>query len=295
MHEFQLQMQTYTDQVNQILDMLLPCSEQPCDLLQQAMRYAVLNAGKRIRPIFTLEFCRISGGDVEMALPFAAAVEMIHSYSLIHDDLPCMDDDDLRRGMPTCHVQFGEAVALLAGDALLTRAFEVMAHSSYGKKYPQKALQAISELSGFAGMHGMVAGQVIDLQQRQGQSAQELTDLHLLKTGALIQAACRLGVLCGNAMDGRLLEAAAKYGEHVGLAFQLVDDVLDVVGQTEELGKPVGSDQVQGKTTFVDLFGVQQTKTMAEGYTQQALMALREFGDCTFLTKLTSFLLHRTT
>ena len=219
--------------------------------LFDAMRYSLLAGGKRLRPIFVFDFCRMCGGQWEKAVAFAAAVEMIHTYSLIHDDLPCMDNDDLRRGKPTNHKVYGEALAVLAGDALLTAAFSTISNADYPAEVKIKAVQILSHCSGEL---GMVGGQVLDIKSEQRQcSAQEVHDIQSRKTGALFQAACQLGVLAGMGSKAQL-EAASAFAQSFGLAFQIRDDMLDVVGNAEELGKQVGTDS--DKNTFVQLYGL---------------------------------------
>lgn len=288
-------MDEYRVLIETVMNEFLKESDQPYNVLIQAMRYSAMNAGKRIRPILTLEFCRIHGGMVQDALPFAAALEMIHCYSLIHDDLPCMDDDDLRRGKPSCHKQFDEATALLAGDALLTKAFQVASESSLADKDPKAVIACIQALSKFAGVDGMIGGQVLDLSM-EGKSlevtSEALSQMHELKTGALIEAACTMGTLAAG-KTGEAVALAAEYGRNLGLAFQLVDDILDVTGSEALLGKPIGSDEEQEKTTFITLFGLDKTKKLAEEYTKRALEIADSYEDCDFLHQLTEQLLSR--
>lgn len=295
MTDFANRMNDYLSQINQKLDELLRLHGQPYDQLIEAMRYSAMNAGKRIRPILTLEFCRIFGGDVKEALPFACGVEMIHCYSLIHDDLPCMDDDDLRRGKPSCHKAFGEATALLAGDALLTKAFESICNSELAHAYPERGVKAASLLAAFAGADGMVGGQVIDL-ACEGEDAvvteEILAQMHSLKTSALIQAACTMGAAAAGANEEQI-KIAEAYGSYLGLAFQLVDDILDVTSTEEVLGKPIGSDAEQEKVTMISLLGLEETKKRAEAYTQKALAAVSTLPDPAFLQELTEQLLSR--
>lgn len=242
-------------------------------LVTDAMRYSVQNGGKRIRPMLTLEFCRVCGGDPQAALPFACAVEMIHTYSLIHDDLPCMDDDDLRRGKPSCHKQFGESYALLAGDGLLTLAFETLTKAT--EVAPSDIVRAVRVLSDLAGINGMIGGQVIDLLSEEKQV--DYSTLHCidkLKTGALIKAAALLGCIAAGVQAETILSAAKTYAENIGFAFQVVDDILDVTSDTATLGKPVGSDEKNAKSTFVSLLGLEACKTLADKLTADAVQAL---------------------
>jgi len=244
-----------------------------------AMRYSLLDAGKRVRPVFTLSFCEALGGDAESALDFACAVEMVHTYSLIHDDLPCMDDDDMRRGMPSCHIRYGEEYALLAGDGLLTRAFGVIAQSELAKENPACGLEAISLLSDLAGVGGMIGGQTVDL-KNEGKKAtlETLETMDRLKTGALIVCAAKLGCLAAGANEAKI-QAAVTFCEKIGHAFQIVDDILDVVGDEKELGKPIGSDGESNKSTYVSLLGLEKSREYAGELTKQAVAALEGFGD----------------
>ncbi|MGN8895770.1 polyprenyl synthetase family protein [Flavonifractor sp. HCP28S3_F3] len=245
--------------------------------LYDAMRYSLLAGGKRIRPVFLLETCRICGGDPEAALPFAGAIEMIHTYSLIHDDLPCMDDDDLRRGRPTNHKVYGEATAVLAGDALLTAAFEFMLDPAVSLP-PERVLDAAGVLARAAGGQGMVGGQILDM-AGEGHSLglHEVEELQKLKTGALIAAATEIGcALAGGTAEQR--QAVRRYAERLGLAFQIQDDILDVVGDEATLGKPVGSDAKSEKNTFVTLKGLEECRELVVKLTQDAVGALSCFG-----------------
>ena len=244
--------------------------------IYDAMQYSLMAGGKRIRPVLTLETCRMCGGDVERALPFACAVEMIHTYSLIHDDLPCMDDDDLRRGKPTNHKVYGEATAVLAGDALLTAAFEMMAENRDGLSAEQ-VLEAVDCLSHAAGAAGMVGGQILDMEgEERSLSVSELELTQSLKTGALIRAAAEMGCILA---DGTPEQRAAvrEYAQCIGRAFQVRDDMLDVTSTDEELGKPIGSDAENGKTTFVTALGLEGCATLVEQLTHRAVDALSGF------------------
>ena len=241
----------------------------------EAMEYSLMAGGKRIRPLLTLEFCTLCGGEEETALDPACAVEMIHSYSLIHDDLPCMDDDDLRRGKPSCHIQFGEATALLAGDGLLTKAFETIAAAS--TLDDTKKARCVLQLAKAAGAHGMIAGQVIDLASENRQISQDtLHQLCALKTGEMIRVAARLGCICAGA-DEKQIQAADIYAEKIGLAFQIEDDILDIIGDEEKLGKPVGSDAQSHKNTFATLYGIERSRELVASLTEQAKDALNVF------------------
>lgn len=268
----------YLDEINSALKEYLPAAD---DVVSQAMRYSVENGGKRIRPALLLEFCRVCGGDYKKAVPFACALEMIHTYSLIHDDLPCMDNDDFRRGKPSCHIAFGEEYALLAGDALLTLAFETAMKSNLSAEITVKAAK---ELAKAAGVMGMVGGQVLDLQnegKKVGVSDLQKTDE--LKTGELIRAACVLGCVCAGA-DDKKIAAAEKYAHDIGIAFQIVDDILDVTSDEETLGKPIGSDEENQKSTYVTLLGIEKSRKTAEELTLNAQKALDAFdGDVSSL------------
>ena len=262
---------------------------EPQEQLFSAMRYSLLAGGKRLRPIFVFEFCRMCGGDWKKAVPFAAAVEMVHTYSLIHDDLPCMDNDDYRRGMPTNHKVYGEAIAVLAGDALLTAAFGFIANSSYS---PQARIEAVSVLSKCAGELGMVGGQVLDIQSEQRNcTPQEVVDIQCRKTGALICAACVLGVIAGGGSADQI-RAAEEFANHFGLAFQIRDDMLDVIGDASVLGKSVGTDAV--KNTFVQLYSLEECNLLVQEHTTIALNYLNIFSDATDLQNLCNELVLRT-
>lgn len=272
-------MAEYAELINTSLDTYIPECFFGQNVVHNAMKYSLSIGGKRIRPILVLEFCRICGGDIKKALPFAIALEMIHTYSLIHDDLPCMDDDDIRRGMPSCHIKYGEEYALLAGDGLLTRAFGVIADSDLAKEKPHVAIKALSVLSEFSGVSGMIGGQVIDLKNENRKAPLEVLEtMDKLKTGALIRCAAHLGTLCGDA-DNEKIQAADIYAEKLGHAFQIIDDILDVVGDADKLGKPIGSDKESGKSTYVTLLGLEESKKYAEQLTQEAVSALDIFGE----------------
>ena len=262
---------------------------EPQKTLFEAMRYSLLAGGKRLRPVFVLDFCRMCGGDWEKALPFGAAVEMIHTYSLIHDDLPCMDNDDYRRGKPTNHKVYGEAMAVLAGDALLTAAFKQLTIADFSADTRIKAVEVLSDC---AGELGMVGGQVLDIQSEERQcTPQEVIDIQSRKTGALIKAACVLGVLAGQGSQEQL-QAAADFADNLGLAFQIRDDMLDVIGNAEELGKATGMDA--GKNTFVQLYGLEQCDSMVKDHTVKALKQLDAFNDNELMKDIAKSLIERT-
>ena len=262
--------------------------EEPQQKLFDAMRYSLLAGGKRLRPIMVLEFCRMCGGDVEMAMPLAAAIEMIHTYSLIHDDLPCMDNDDFRRGNPTNHRVYGEAIAILAGDSLLTGAFEAVGSANLPS---QSRVDAVRVLAQCAGGCGMVGGQVLDIMSEEREcTRQEILDIQSRKTGALIRAACMMGVIAGGG-DEQRLAAAGSFSDHLGLAFQIRDDMLDVVGSAEKLGKSVGTDAE--KNTFVRLYGLERCESLVQEHTDAALQNLDAFEDTDFMRELALSLTNR--
>ena len=252
----------------------------PGNGLEEAMRYSLLAGGKRIRPVLTMAFCEAAGGRAEEALDFGCGVEMLHTYSLIHDDLPCMDDDDLRRGKPTCHKVYGECNATLAGDALQAAAFQTVLFaegpwSEAGKTAPQKAAGILAQA---AGVDGMCGGQYWDtIGDGQPHTAEELAAIHDKKTGALLRAACMMGVVASSGhrkVDDSCLDAAREYASHLGMAFQIRDDILDATSTTDELGKPVGSDAANGKTTYVTLLGVSACEELVLEHTRKAKEAL---------------------
>lgn len=284
----------YVNIINAYLDGAVGECDFGEDIVHQAMKYSLGIGGKRIRPVLVLEFCRICGGDIKKALPFAAAIEMIHTYSLIHDDLPCMDDDDMRRGMPSCHKKFGEEYALLAGDGLLTRAFGVIVESDIAKETPEVAIRAITELSALAGANGMIGGQVVDLRNEDKPCCLDvLRTMDSLKTGALIKCAALLGVLAANGTKEELV-SAISFSENLGHAFQIVDDILDVIGDEKELGKPIGSDADSNKSTYVSILGIDKSKEYAGELTKKAIASLDIFkDDAEFLRNLALSLISR--
>ena len=262
--------------------------DEPQKQLFEAMKYSLLAGGKRLRPIFAFEFCRLCGTDWKTAAPFAAAVEMIHTYSLIHDDLPCMDNDDFRRGRPTNHKVYGEAMAVLAGDALLTDAFCVAAAANLQGTAIADAIGILSEC---AGSLGMVGGQVLDIMSEERiLSEQEVLDIQSRKTGALIRAACACGALAGGA-NAEQFDAACQFAAALGLAFQIRDDMLDVIGTADEMGKGVGTDA--NKNTFVRLYGLNRCEELVRIYTEQAVRALDVFEDTGYLIRLAESLTTR--
>ena len=262
---------------------------EPQKPLYDSIQYSLLAGGKRLRPILCMEFCRICGRDWKAAAPFAAAIEMIHTYSLIHDDLPSMDNDDFRRGRPTNHKVYGEAMAILAGDALLTDAF--LSASEAKLTHPEAMAQAMALLATCAGSSGMVGGQVLDIMSEERQiSEEEILNIQSRKTGGLIRAACGLGAIAGGASPEQV-DAACRFADNLGLAFQIRDDMLDVIGTQEEMGKGVGTDET--KNTFVRLYGLPKCEELVQKYTADAIQALDLFEDRAFLTELAENLTNR--
>ena len=262
--------------------------------LLDAESYSLMAGGKRVRPFLVNEVCRMLGGEVAVSMPYACALEMIHTYSLIHDDLPCMDDDDMRRGKPTNHKVFGYATALLAGDALLTHAFGVAADNPYAS--PAQNAQAVSVLASSAGEFGMIGGQIMDLDGETKQLTMEkLLKLHSMKTGALMVCAAKLGAIAaGYAVDSPETEAVCEYAAKIGLAFQVIDDVLDAVGDEAELGKSLRSDAERNKTTFMTYYSPDEARTYAAQLTADAVSAIADFDGSAVLTDLAAYLLDRT-
>ncbi len=266
--------------VDEALERWLPLAAEHPPQIHEAMRYSVFAGGKRVRPILALAAAEAVGGGAEDVLPAAAALEMIHTYSLIHDDLPAMDDDDFRRGRPTCHKVYGEALAILAGDALLTQAFRVLADLEALAAVPaDRRLRVICEVAEAAGSRGMVGGQVVDILSENREIDREtLHYLHTHKTGALLCASVRVGGILGGA-DGGALAALTGYGERIGLAFQVVDDILDLEGATEELGKPARSDLKKKKATYPALMGIEASRREAARLIDEAKRAMAGLGE----------------
>lgn len=275
--------------IDEALDDLLPLCDNLQFLIYEAMRYSVFAGGKRLRPILMWETARVFGKEWKCVKEFACALEMIHTYSLIHDDLPAMDNDDMRRGMPTNHIKFGEDIAILAGDALLNKAFEVALESE-----SKNTVKALKVLSASSGTEGMIGGQVVDLQS-EGKNIKlnELQYIHSLKTGALIRSACVIGAILADA-DETMVSAIDEFAKNLGIAFQIRDDILDVTGNSEVLGKPVGSDEESDKNTYVKLCGIEKSEELVKEYSQKAKEALSVFGNrADFLIKLTDYLIER--
>ncbi len=275
------------------LEKLYTVDTSPASKLYEAERYSLLSGGKRIRPSLVIESCRMLGGDVKAAIPFAEAVEMIHTYSLIHDDLPCMDDDDMRRGNPTCHKVYGEAIATLAGDGLLTDAFSVCVMNPHVTG--DCAATAVALLSGAAGSFGMVRGQVTDLYGESNDLTEEqLVELHLGKTGAMICVSVQLGALAaGIAPNDERVEKLTAFAQRIGLAFQIIDDILDATASEEILGKTVGSDKDKNKTTFLSFFTVEQARAQAEDMTSSAIKQIADIEGSERLIALALYLCDR--
>lgn len=271
-----------------------PYSDPDTQLVRRAEQYSLMAGGKRIRPFLVLEFCRAFGGSRRAALPFAAAVEMIHTFSLIHDDMPCMDDDDLRRGRPTSHKMFGEATAMLAGDSLSLRALETAL--SNREVSPRTALTASLELSRAAGSEGMIGGQIIDMRgETEDLDFDTLLRLHSKKTGALIRVSALLGCLAaGLQTEDEKTQAAVRYADQIGLAFQIVDDILDATATAEQLGKSVGGDAEHHKTTFLTFFTIEDARAYAARLTEDAVEAVAPYEGCERLRQLAGYLLART-
>lgn len=289
MTEFEARLKAYQKAIERYLtDTCFVYDSEPQQKLFSAMRYSLLAGGKRLRPALVFDFCRMCGGAWEQAAPFAAAVEMVHTYSLIHDDLPCMDNDDYRRGMPTNHKVYGEATAVLAGDGLLTAAFSQLASAPFSA---EARIRAVGVLSSRAGETGMVGGQILDMDsEERACTEREILDIQSRKTGALIQAACVLGVIAGDG-TARQEEAAAAFASHLGLAFQIRDDMLDQIGDAQVLGKAVGVDG--GKNTFLRLYGMEICEKLVKHHTELAIDALSPFPCRAWMEQLARFLTDR--
>lgn len=278
--------------VDQALDGFLPRSSEKPATLHKAMRYSLFAGGKRLRPILAIAAAEACGGSIASALPVACAVECIHTYSLIHDDLPCMDDDDLRRGRPTNHKVFGEGIAVLAGDALLTVAFEILAQTESSSRYKTSAL--VRELAHASGSRWLIAGQVLDLEgEGEKVTGQQLRFIHRAKTAALLTSSIRLGAMTANATAARL-RSLTEFGQALGLAFQVIDDILDVTQTTEKLGKTAGKDLEATKATYPAIFGLERSRKEARHLTASALAALHGVGEnARRLREIADYLLNR--
>lgn len=290
---FTKELKQKTDIANKWLYKLAPAELNNCyhSKIFEVANYSINAGGKRIRPVLSLSVCEMLGGKEEDVMPFACAIEYIHTYSLIHDDLPCMDDDDMRRGQPTCHVQYGEALALLAGDSLLNHAFEIIANADTSAEIKVEAMKLISHASG---IDGMIGGQVVDMIG--ANSYDELITLYKMKTGAIITAAAKVGVLSSGKQSEEIYNAISSYTDNLGIAFQIKDDLLDVEGDEKTLGKRVGHDKATGKKTFVNSLGIDGAKIALEEYTNNAKQSVEMFGDKSrFLISLADYLILRKT
>ncbi len=290
--DFLEELQSKIVEVNRSLNKYLEEKDCPQSTIYKAMNYSLHAGGKRIRPVIMLSCAELLDGETDKIMPFACAIEMIHTYSLIHDDLPCMDNDDLRRGKPTNHKVFGEAMAVLAGDGLLNTAFETILKNS--EVTPNMTLAALSILTESAGINGMIGGQVIDIES-EGKTIDTITlmSLHMHKTAALIMASAKIGALLAGGGKEDLL-AVEEFSRYLGIAFQIKDDILDVLGSTETLGKTIGKDDESKKSTFVTVYGLEKAEKMLEDYTDKAIESLSKYGaKAEFLINLSKFLLDR--
>ncbi|HBF0842041.1 polyprenyl synthetase family protein [Clostridioides difficile] len=280
--------------VEKVLKEYMPKEEGYQKTVIEAMNYSLSAGGKRLRPILTLEACKIVGGNEDEAIPFAIAIEMIHTYSLIHDDLPALDNDDLRRGRPTNHKVYGEAMGILAGDALLNYAFEVMLAGSINKENPEKYLNAINEIAKGAGIYGMIGGQVVDVESENKQIEKEKLDyIHMNKTAAMMVGCMRAGATIGGA-NFEQMEEITKYAKNIGLSFQIVDDILDIVGDEAKLGKKVGSDIENHKSTYPSLLGLDKSKEIAHNLIDEAKKSIEKLSDgVDFLKGLAEYIIDR--
>ena len=284
----------YAEMTEEALRKYIPDVDRLQKSVADAARYSLSAGGKRIRPALVMEFCRVCGGEPETALPAACAIEMMHTFSLIHDDLPCMDDDDMRRGKPSCHKAFGEATAVLAGDALAILPFQIIAEAGLKKMLSQDAaLKIIKLLAELSGISGMIGGQTVDLENEGKQPpVGVILEMYRMKTGALLEFCCKAGCIAAGAGADKQL-SAGSYGQRLGLAFQIVDDILDVTADEKLLGKPVGSDKADGKYTYVTAVGLEKAREQARSLTAQAVELLADFEDNEFLVGLTNMLLNR--
>lgn len=292
---FTMQFKEYTDRIQQALPSYLPGKYCAQAKVIEAMEYSLMAGGKRIRAVLAMAFCELCGGSTEDILPFAAAIEMVHAYSLIHDDLPCMDNDDMRRGKPSCHKAYGESTALLAGDGLLNLAFEtILGFGNTGTLPAQRVLAAASELAAATGVGGMIGGQVIDLDSEGKQvDIDTLRKTYELKTGALIRASAKIGCIIAGT-DKDIIDRADRYAANIGTAFQIVDDILDVTADEGILGKPLGSDEQNEKSTYVSLYGVDKSREMVKQHVLEADLAIKgSVLDNSFLYDLADMLADR--
>jgi geranylgeranyl diphosphate synthase type II len=277
--------------INNYLSNIITVENAP-DVVVSAMEYSLFAGGKRIRPVLSLSVCEGLGGDPQKVQPLACCIELIHTYSLIHDDLPAMDNDDMRRGKPTSHKVFGEANAILAGDALLNYSFEKILNTISSNNFEQKYILAGQAIAKAAGPSGMIGGQVIDIQNEgKNMSIDELIHMHSKKTGALIEASCIIGAIVADRMDK--LDDITEYSQNLGIAFQIVDDILDGIGDANKLGKKTGQDAANDKSTFVKILGINESRKLAGEYSNKALMLANELDKTGFLGDFTKFLLNR--
>ena len=284
----------YAEMTEEALEKYLPETECLQKTLINAARYSLSAGGKRLRPALVMEFCRVCGGEPDTALPVACAIEMTHTFSLIHDDLPCMDNDDMRRGKPSCHKAFGEAAAVLAGDALAIMPYQIIADAGIRNRLsPDASLKIIKLLSELAGFYGMTGGQIIDL-ENEGKKVPEaiILEMYRMKTGALLEFCCRAGCITAGAGAAEQL-AAGSFGQRLGLAFQITDDILDLTADERLLGKPVGSDGKDNKYTYVSAVGLEKAREQARNLTNQAIEQLSCFDDAEFLKELALSLTER--
>ncbi len=284
----------YKDIIEEHLDKILPNEEGYQKKIYEAMRYSIFAGGKRLRPFLILKTCEMVSGNYKNALPFASAIEMIHTYSLIHDDLPAMDDDDLRRGRPTNHKVFGEAIAILAGDGLLNFAFETMIKAMINDN-SEKYINAFNEISKAAGIHGMIGGQVVDILSENKEIDKDTLDfIHKKKTSALIEASVVAGGILGGATNEEV-EALRDYGRSIGLGFQIRDDILDRIGNVENLGKDIGSDEENNKATYLSLYGIDNAIEKTKELCTNACNSLRLFDkyETSIFTELAEYLVYR--
>lgn len=291
---FNCELKNRVNKIEQILNEYMPKEEGYQKKIFESMNYSLKAGGKRLRPILTLEACKIVGGEEEDAIAFAVAIEMIHTYSLIHDDLPALDNDDLRRGRKTNHKVYGEAMAILAGDGLLNYAYEIMLKESIGKNDPGKYLKAINEIAKSAGIYGMIGGQVVDIESEGKKIDMDKLDfIHMNKTAAIIIGCMRAGAIIGNATD-KQLEDITKYAKNIGLSFQIVDDILDIVGDEAKLGKNVGSDIDNEKSTYPSLIGLERSKEVANQLIKEAKASINQISkDNAFLNGLAEYIVDR--
>lgn len=289
----QARLDRYTQTTNSELEYFMKKEMDSCGMqreIAEAMSYTLFAGGKRVRAMLVKEFCRLCGGEEKAAVSAACAIEMIHAFSLIHDDLPCMDDDDFRRGKPSCHKAYGEATALLAGDALENKAFEIIANDN--SLSDEVKVKLITVFSKAIGVCGMIGGQVIDtVCQEKMMDKDSLFEMYRMKTGALIRASCEMGCIVAEAYDK--VQIAGEYGEKLGIAFQIVDDILDIRGNEKAIGKPVGSDKQNEKNTSAVLCGIEEAQRIAQRLTDEAMECLSAFEDRSFINEISEYLLKR--